>query len=109
MPTREAESQGLGAAAKLVAERVSTIARLEAELAAMEIRDHLRRRRGAVSPLPDRLRVRNCCRRARDGDADVGRTADRGRDPVAAGRSVRRAGSPAVQEGHSAGSRAGDS
>lgn len=42
MPTPAAESQGLGAAAKLVAERVSTIARLEAELAAMELKGKIR-------------------------------------------------------------------
>jgi hypothetical protein len=38
MPTRETESQGVGTAAKIVAERASTIARLELELATMEIK-----------------------------------------------------------------------
>ena len=38
MPTRDTESQGVGAAAKIVAERASTIVRLELELAAMELK-----------------------------------------------------------------------
>jgi uncharacterized membrane protein YqjE len=38
MPTRETESHGLGAAAKIVAERASTIARLELELATIELK-----------------------------------------------------------------------
>jgi hypothetical protein len=38
MPTRETESPGLGAAAKHVAEHASTIARLELELAGMELK-----------------------------------------------------------------------
>jgi hypothetical protein len=42
MPTRESESHGLGAAAKLVAERVSTIVRLELELAALEVKRKIR-------------------------------------------------------------------
>jgi Putative Actinobacterial Holin-X, holin superfamily III len=38
MPTQETESPGLGTAAKLVAEKASSIARLELELASMEIK-----------------------------------------------------------------------
>ena len=38
MPTREAESQSVGTAAKVVAERASSIVRLELELAAMELK-----------------------------------------------------------------------
>jgi putative superfamily III holin-X len=38
MPTRETESQSVGAAAKIVAERASSIVRLELELAAMEVK-----------------------------------------------------------------------
>jgi hypothetical protein len=38
MHTRETEAQGLGAAAKIVAERASAIVRLELELAALEIK-----------------------------------------------------------------------
>jgi protein-S-isoprenylcysteine O-methyltransferase Ste14 len=38
MPIRETESQGVGAAAKIVAERASTIVRLELELAALELK-----------------------------------------------------------------------
>jgi uncharacterized membrane protein YqjE len=38
MPTREADSQGVGAAVKEVAERASSIVRLELELAAMELK-----------------------------------------------------------------------
>jgi protein-S-isoprenylcysteine O-methyltransferase Ste14 len=38
MPTREADSRGVGTAAKIVAERASTIVRLELELAAMELK-----------------------------------------------------------------------
>jgi hypothetical protein len=42
MPTRETESHGLGAAAKLVAERASSIVRLELELAALEVKRKIR-------------------------------------------------------------------
>jgi hypothetical protein len=38
VPTQETESRGLGTAAKIVAERASSIVRLELELAAMELR-----------------------------------------------------------------------
>ena len=38
MPTRETESQSVGTAAKIVAERASAIVRLELELAAMELK-----------------------------------------------------------------------
>jgi VIT1/CCC1 family predicted Fe2+/Mn2+ transporter len=38
MPTRETDSQGLGAAVKEVAERASSIVRLELELAALELK-----------------------------------------------------------------------
>jgi len=38
MPTPETESPGLGTAAKLVAEKASAIARLELELASMELK-----------------------------------------------------------------------
>ena len=38
MPTQETEAPGLGTAAKLVAEKASTIARLEVELASMELK-----------------------------------------------------------------------
>jgi len=38
MPTQETDSQGLGAAVKEVAERTSTIVRLELELAALELK-----------------------------------------------------------------------
>ena len=38
MPTRETESQGVGAAVKEVAERTSSIVRLELELAALELK-----------------------------------------------------------------------
>jgi hypothetical protein len=38
MPTRETESQSVGTAAKVVAERASSIVRLELELAAMELK-----------------------------------------------------------------------
>jgi hypothetical protein len=38
MPTPETESSGLGSAAKLVAEKASAIARLELELASMELK-----------------------------------------------------------------------
>ncbi len=38
MPTRETDSQGLGAAVKEVAERTSSIVRLELELAALEVK-----------------------------------------------------------------------
>jgi hypothetical protein len=38
MPTRETDSQGVGAAVKEVAERASSIVRLELELAAMEVK-----------------------------------------------------------------------
>ena len=38
MPTRETDSQGVGAAVKEVAERASWIVRLELELAAMELK-----------------------------------------------------------------------
>ena len=38
MPTQETDSPGLGTAAKLVAEKASSIARLELELASMEIK-----------------------------------------------------------------------
>jgi hypothetical protein len=38
MPTPETESPGLGSAAKLVAEKASAIARLELELASMELK-----------------------------------------------------------------------
>jgi hypothetical protein len=38
MPTPETESPGLGTAAKLVAEKASAIARLEVELASMELK-----------------------------------------------------------------------
>jgi Putative Actinobacterial Holin-X, holin superfamily III len=38
MPTRETDSQGVGAAVKEVAERTSAIVRLELELAALELR-----------------------------------------------------------------------
>jgi uncharacterized membrane protein YqjE len=38
MRTRETDSQGVGAAAKVVAERASTIIRLELELAALELK-----------------------------------------------------------------------
>jgi hypothetical protein len=37
MPARETESRGLGAAARLVGERISSIVRLELELAALEV------------------------------------------------------------------------
>ena len=42
MHARETESHGLGAAAKLVAERVSSIVRLELELAALEVKRKIR-------------------------------------------------------------------
>jgi hypothetical protein len=45
IPETETESPGLGTAAKLVAEKASTIARLELELASME----LKRKVGAIS------------------------------------------------------------
>jgi Putative Actinobacterial Holin-X, holin superfamily III len=38
MPTRETESPGVGAAAKQVAEHASTLARLEVELATLEVK-----------------------------------------------------------------------
>jgi hypothetical protein len=38
MPTREADSQGVGAAVKQVAEHTSAIVRLELELAALELK-----------------------------------------------------------------------
>jgi Putative Actinobacterial Holin-X, holin superfamily III len=38
MPTQETDSQGVGAAVKQVAERTSSIVRLELELAALELR-----------------------------------------------------------------------
>jgi hypothetical protein len=38
MPTQETDSQGVGAAVKEVAERTSTIVRLELELAALELK-----------------------------------------------------------------------
>jgi hypothetical protein len=38
MPTQETDSPGLGTAAKLVAEKASSIARLELELASMEVK-----------------------------------------------------------------------
>ena len=38
MPTRETDSQGVGAAVKQVAERMSSIVRLELELAALELK-----------------------------------------------------------------------
>jgi hypothetical protein len=38
MPTQETDSPGLGPAAKLVAEKASSIARLEVELASMELK-----------------------------------------------------------------------
>ncbi len=38
MPTQETEAQSVGAAAKVVAERASSIVRLELELAAMELK-----------------------------------------------------------------------
>jgi len=38
MPTQETDSQGVGAAVKQVAERTSTIVRLELELAALELK-----------------------------------------------------------------------
>jgi hypothetical protein len=38
MPTRETDSQGVGAAVKQVAERTSSIVRLELELAALELK-----------------------------------------------------------------------
>ena len=38
MPTQEADSQGVGAAVKEVAERTSSIVRLELELAALELK-----------------------------------------------------------------------
>lgn len=38
MPTRETDAQGLGATAKLVAEKASSIARLELELAGIEVK-----------------------------------------------------------------------
>ena len=38
MPTQETDSQGLGAAVKQVAERTSSIVRLELELAALELK-----------------------------------------------------------------------
>jgi uncharacterized membrane protein YqjE len=38
MPTREADSQGVGAAVKQVAEHTSSIVRLELELAALELK-----------------------------------------------------------------------
>jgi hypothetical protein len=38
MPTRETESPGVGAAAKQVAEHASTLARLEVELASLELK-----------------------------------------------------------------------
>ena len=38
MPTRESDSQGVGAAVREVAERASSIVRLELELAAMELK-----------------------------------------------------------------------
>ena len=38
MPTRETDSQGVGAAVKEVAERTSSIVRLELELAALELK-----------------------------------------------------------------------
>lgn len=41
MPTQETESPGLGTAAKLVAEKASSIARLELELASMELKNKL--------------------------------------------------------------------
>ncbi|HEV3478587.1 MAG TPA: phage holin family protein [Gaiellaceae bacterium] len=41
MPTQETDSVNLGSAAKLVAEKASTIARLELELAAMELKRKL--------------------------------------------------------------------
>jgi hypothetical protein len=42
MPTQETDSTTLGSAAKLVAEKASTIARLELELASMELKRKLR-------------------------------------------------------------------
>jgi len=42
MPTHETESRGLGTAARLVAERVSSIVRLELELAALEVNRKIR-------------------------------------------------------------------
>jgi hypothetical protein len=42
MPARETESRGLGAAARLVGERISSIVRLELELAALEISRKIR-------------------------------------------------------------------
>jgi hypothetical protein len=41
MPTQETDSVNLGSAAKLVAEKASTIARLELELASMELKRKL--------------------------------------------------------------------
>jgi hypothetical protein len=41
MPTQEADSASLGSAAKLVAEKASSIARLELELAAIELKRKL--------------------------------------------------------------------
>ena len=38
MPTHETDSQGVGAAVKEVAERASSIVRLELELAMLEVR-----------------------------------------------------------------------
>ncbi len=38
MPTHESESKGIGSAAKAVAERASTLARLELELAQVEVK-----------------------------------------------------------------------
>src|SRR5467141_3295737 len=42
MPTRETESRGLGAAARLVGERIGSIVRLELELAALEVSRKIR-------------------------------------------------------------------
>jgi hypothetical protein len=42
MPARETESRGLGAAARLVGERISSIVRLELELAALEVSRKIR-------------------------------------------------------------------
>src|SRR3989475_3450271 len=42
MPARETESRGLGAAARLVGERIGSIVRLELELAALEVSRKIR-------------------------------------------------------------------
>ena len=100
METPSGEKRGLGAAARIVSERASSIVRLELQLAAAELKKKvaslgigiaLLRRRRVLRRLRARLRVRDRRRSACDVPLDVARAPDRHRRPARTRRPARRA------------------